>query len=133
MGRWFSVLAHCTFVLGVNVGAPSWSHSKPSTLVQVPTSALTATRQLTDRNWHGFWRHHLGQWKGRWTRYTASGNVKETFASTRHFTANPASTDIVQNNSYRYANGRSIEDSGLPTSGITVTQMALLIQLDRPL
>lgn len=109
MGRLFTVLAHCTLVLGVNVGAPSWSHPNRSTLMQVSTSATSATRQLTDRNWHAFWRHHLGQWKGSWTRYTASGDIKETFASTRHFTANPARTDIVQNNSYRYANGRSIE------------------------
>ena len=109
MGHWYTVLAHCTLFLGVNVMAPSWSHPNESTLIQVTPSATTAIRQLTDRNWHAFWRHHLGQWEGSWTRYTATGNIKETFASTRHFTANPTKTDIVQNNSYRYADGRSIE------------------------
>ena len=53
-------------------------------------------------------RYHIGEWKGRWTRYTPSGDVNETFASSRNFTADPALTAVMQVNRYRYYDGRSI-------------------------
>ena len=48
-------------------------------------------------------------WRGRWTRYTPSGEVKETFASTRLFTADPTRAEIVHVNRYRFADGRAIK------------------------
>lgn len=63
----------------------------------------------SERHWHAFWRHHHGEWTGRWTRYSPSGDVKETFTSSRHFTTNPSKTDIIQVNQYRYADGQTIQ------------------------
>ena len=104
----FKVLSHCSLWLGVAFAAPAWSQPQGPTGRQVSASAITTDTSPSDRNWHAFWRHHLGRWDGSWTRYTPSGAVKETFASTREFTANQAKTEIVQSNRYLYANGRSI-------------------------
>lgn len=108
MGRWFTVLGHCSLWLGTACIAPGWSHSNEAKRLQDPPSSVALAQQPTDRNWHAFWRSHLGKWEGTWTRYTAAGDIKETFASTRHFSANPAKTEIHQSNSYRYPDGRSI-------------------------
>ena len=99
--------------LGVNFAAPSWSHPDGPTRGQIPTSLVAATPQTTDRNWHAFWSHHLGRWNGSWTRNTPSGDINETFVSTRHFKANPSKFEIVQSNHYCYANGHSIETEWL--------------------
>ena len=109
MGRWFTVLGHCGLWLGVTCVGPGWSQAAETVQEPITAAAISTESQTTDRNWHAFWRHHLGQWKGSWTRYTPEGKVKETFASTREFTANPARTEIVQNNRYRYADGRKLE------------------------
>jgi hypothetical protein len=63
-----------------------------------------------DRNWRAFWTNHLGQWHGRWTRYTSSGSVTESFRSTRDFHADPSQTHIQQVNRYRYDDGRVVEE-----------------------
>ena len=109
MGRWFAVLGHCTLWLGVVFVEPGLSQHDESPREQITAAVITTEQQTTQRNWHAFWRHHLGTWQGSWTRYTPDGDIKETFASTRQFTANPAKTAIVQTNRYRYADGRSIE------------------------
>ena len=62
-----------------------------------------------DRNWLAFWKKHLGQWHGRWTRYTPTGSVMESFRSTRDFQANSSNTHIQQVNRYRYDDGRAAE------------------------
>ena len=109
MGRWFAVLGHCTLWLGVVFVEPGLSQPDESPREQITAAVITTEQQTTQRNWHAFWRHHLGTWQGSWTRYTPDGDIKETFASTRQFTANPAKTAIIQTNRYRYADGRSIE------------------------
>jgi hypothetical protein len=56
-------------------------------------------------NWNLFWQHHLGSWIGRWTRYSQTGEIQETFKSTRSFSANPDRTEINQINQQNFANG----------------------------
>ena len=109
MARWFTVLGHSTLWLGVAFVAPGLSQPNGTAREQITAAVITAEQQTTQRNWHAFWRHHLGTWQGSWTRYTPGGDIKETFASTREFTANLAKTAILQTNRYRYADGRSIE------------------------
>ena len=107
--RWLTALGNCTLLLGVALVAPGWSHADGLAQRKTTASVIATEGQTTERNWHAFWRYHLGTWQGSWTRYAASGDVKETFTSTRQFTANEAKTDIVQVNRYRYADGRAIE------------------------
>lgn len=77
---------------------------------QQPTSISVPSQDTPNqRNWNAFWRHHLGTWNGRWTRYTPSGAIQETFKSSRQFTSNPNRTKVTQVNRYRYDNGKSIE------------------------
>lgn len=63
-----------------------------------------------DRNWRAFWSRHLGLWHGRWTRYTPTGSVMESFRSTRDFKADPSQSQIQQVNRYRYEDGRTVEE-----------------------
>ena len=107
MGRWFTVLGHSALLFGLAVVEPGLSRADGSARGSITTAAFTTEKQAAERNWHAFWNNHLGTWKGSWTRYTPEGDVKESFASTREFTANSATTEIVQNNRYRYADGRS--------------------------
>ena len=51
----------------------------------------------------------MGAWRGRWTRYKPSGEILESFDSTREFTANPTGTAITQVNRYAYDDGRRVE------------------------
>ena len=96
--RGLTGLGHFTLLLGVAFVAPGWSQADGLAQRQTTASAIATEGQTTERNWHAFWRYHLGTWQGRWTRYAASGDVKETFTSTRQFTAKEAKTDIVQVN-----------------------------------
>ena len=107
MGRWFTVLGHSALLFGLAVVEPGLSRADGSARGSITTAAFTTEKQAAERNWHAFWNNHLGTWKGSWTRYTPEGDIKESFASTRVFTANSATTEIVQNNRYRYADGRS--------------------------
>ena len=107
MGRWFTVLGHSALLFGLAVVEPGLSRADGSARGSITTAAFTTEKQAAERNWHAFWNNHLGTWKGSWTRYTPEGGIKESFASTREFTANSATTEIVQNNRYRYADGRS--------------------------
>ena len=109
MGRWFTVLGHCTLCLGVVCVEPGLSQPDGLAREQITAAVITTEQQTTQQNWDTFWRRHLGIWQGSWTRYTPDGDIKETFASTREFIANPAKTAIIQTNRYRYADGRSIE------------------------
>ena len=102
--RWLAVLAPSVVCLGVAWIEPALSQAQDHAQEHAARSS-----QPTDRNWHAFWRHHLGEWTGRWTRYTPSGEIKETFASSRQFTADSSGTEIVQVNAYRYADGRTIQ------------------------
>lgn len=104
MVRWLTVLGPCALLFGVGQIEPGWSQPRGPEQEQIIPAATGA-----DRNWQEFWRHHLGDWRGSWTRYTPSGQVKETFSSSRLFTANAAQTEVVQRNHYRYADGRSIQ------------------------
>ena len=103
MERWITRLAPCALLLGVVLVEPVSRQATATALVQI-VSAETPS----DRNWQAFWRHHLGDWRGRWTRYFPTGELKETFTSTRSFSANVAGTEVVQTNQYLYADGRSI-------------------------
>ena len=102
--RWLAVLAPCLVYLGAACVEPGLSQAQDHAGDHAARSS-----QPSDRNWHAFWRQHLGEWTGRWTRYTPSGEIKETFASSRLFTADPSGTEIVQVNAYRYADGRTIQ------------------------
>ena len=104
MLRSLTVLAPCAIGLVVAFVEPVMSQSDRLVDEQINTLETRA-----ERNWHAFWNNHLGEWKGSWTRYTPSGEVKESFASTRQFNANPARTEIVQVNRTDDPNGRSIE------------------------
>ena len=75
-----------------------------------PEKHQAGTAMRSTINWHAFWRHHLGEWNGRWTRYSPSGEVVETFGSTRSFSADPARMAIAQINRYRHPDGRSITE-----------------------
>ena len=103
MKRWLAAFGPFAFLLSVGLIDPC--SAKPNETLR--EQAITAETR-SDRNWKAFWRNHLGEWKGSWTRYTPSGKVKETFASSRRFTADEAKTKVVQTNHYRYADGRSI-------------------------
>ena len=87
--------------------------SEDLTEVRNETSGPAPSDQLAtpaDRNWHAFWDKHIGQWHGRWTRYTPAGSVMESFRSTRDFQADPSFTYIQQVNRYRYDDGRAVDE-----------------------
>ena len=87
--------------------------SEDLTEVRNETSGPAPSDQLAtpaDRNWHAFWDKHIGQWHGRWTRYTPAGSVMESFRSTRDFQADPSLTYIQQVNRYRYDDGRAVDE-----------------------
>ena len=104
MRLWLAVLAPFALWLGAGFIEPALTQTGNQELKQLNPSATHA-----DRNWRAFWKHHLGDWRGSWTRYAPSGKVKEIFASSRLFRADPAKSEIVQVNRYRYADGRLIE------------------------
>ena len=103
MVRALTVVGPCVLLLGFAFVQPGIGKPEITAFEQI---AAAETR--SDRNWRAFWRHHLGDWRGSWTRYAPSGEVMETFASSRLFMANPAQTEVVQTNNYRYADGHSI-------------------------
>lgn len=103
MVRWLMMLGPWALLLGVALVEPGLSQVKGPAPEHVSPS-----KTRSERNWNAFWRHHLGEWQGSWTRYTPSGEVIETFASSRRFTADSAQTKVVQRNIYDYADGRSI-------------------------
>ena len=104
MMRWLALLAPFALWLGLASDRPIRSQTQGEPLDQVATSARDS-----DRNWHAFWQHHLGEWKGRWTRYAPSGEIEDTFLSSRSFIANPSRTEVVQVNRYSYASGGSLK------------------------
>ena len=73
-----------------------------------PNNQETTTASASRRNWTNFWRHHLGEWHGRWTRYEPSGEVMESFESARHFTADAEHNEVHQRNRYLYDDGKDI-------------------------
>jgi len=77
---------------------PGLSRADGSARGPISKAAFTTEEQAAERNWHAFWNNRLETWKGSWTRYTPEGHVKESFASAREFTANSATTEIIQNN-----------------------------------
>ena len=107
MGHWLTVLGHSALLFGLVFVEPSLSRTDGTAGGSITTAAIKTEKQAAERNWHAFWNKHLGTWKGSWTRYTPEGDVKETFASTREFKSNSTATEIVQNNRYRYPDGRS--------------------------
>ena len=106
VGSRFWVTAPCC--LAWLLLSPGLSRAEGSARGPIATAAFTTEEQSAERNWYAFWNNHLGTWKGSWTRYTPEGDVKESFASTREFTANSATTEIVQNNRYQLC-GRSLK------------------------
>lgn len=96
---------------GASAGEPS-SFAPRQALSQALNNNLSDTAShRADQNWQYFWDHHLGEWKGRWTRYSPDGTVVETFRSSRDFRADPAHTHVHQVNRYRYQDGRTVEKS----------------------
>ncbi|MEM8779729.1 MAG: DUF3598 family protein [Cyanobacteria bacterium P01_G01_bin.49] len=63
------------------------------------------------QNWKNFTDQHLHDWHGIWTRYTPTGDVKESFRSLRHFESNSDKTEIYQLNKYIYAEDNVKEES----------------------
>jgi hypothetical protein len=63
------------------------------------------------QNWNNFTDQHLHDWHGIWTRYTPTGEVKESFRSLRHFESNAEKTEIYQLNKYIYADDNIQEQS----------------------
>ena len=60
-------------------------------------------------NWKAFWNFHLGSWEGRWARYQPTGELSETFLSSRSFQADPDKKVIKQLNQYLYTDGQYAE------------------------
>lgn len=59
------------------------------------------------QNWNNFCQYHLGDWHGVWTRYSASGEIIESFKCIRSFHLSSISSQVNQENSYTYADGRT--------------------------
>ncbi|KST68927.1 DUF3598 family protein [Mastigocoleus testarum] len=59
-----------------------------------------------EQNWQNFCANHLRDWYGIWTRYSAQGEVIESFQSLRSLKLNQEQTGIDQTNRYTYADGR---------------------------
>ena len=73
------------------------------------TNESKSISNKADQNWHNFWRHHLRDWHGIWTRYAPDGEIIESFQSIRSFQGNSELTEIVQQNSYTYTDGSTVE------------------------
>ena len=110
MMRWLALLAPCALWLGVVSEGAARSQPSGQPLDQIATPQLHS-----NRNWDAFWHHHLGEWKGRWTRYKPSGDIEDSFLSSRSFTANASTSEVVQVNRYSYADGRLREKQWLYT------------------
>lgn len=104
MMRWLALLAPFALSLGLALDRPIRSQTQGEPLDQVATSP-----RHSDRNWHAFWQHHLGEWKRRWTRYAPAGEIEDTFLSSRSFITNPSRTKVVQVNRYSHASGGSLK------------------------
>jgi hypothetical protein len=61
---------------------------------------------IQEQNWNNFCAHHLHDWHGIWTSYSAQGEVKDSFQSLRSFRANLEKTQITHTNRYIYADGK---------------------------
>jgi hypothetical protein len=59
-----------------------------------------------EQNWNNFCAHHLHDWHGIWTSYSAQGEVKDSFQSLRSFRANSEQTQVTHTNRYIYADGK---------------------------
>jgi hypothetical protein len=66
---------------------------------------------IKEQNWQNFTANHLGDWHGTWTRYSPHGEVTESFQSLRRFLSNLKQTEIAQTNRYKYADGKTLEES----------------------
>lgn len=65
---------------------------------------------VKEQNWKHF-TNHLRDWHGIWTRYTPSGNIKESFQSLRSLKGNLDKAEITHTNRYMYANGEIKQES----------------------
>jgi len=58
------------------------------------------------QNWENFCQYHQGDWYGTWTRYSAVGEVLESFQCTRSFHLSKDGNQINHKNHYTYADGK---------------------------
>lgn len=61
---------------------------------------------LQERNWQYLCTYHLQDWQGICTKYSPQGEMFEYFESLRSFRGNQEQTQVIQNNEYKYPDGR---------------------------
>lgn len=60
------------------------------------------------KNWQNFLTYHVNcDWYGIWTRYTADGQITESFEGVRSFHANEDSSEVKHQNYLKYTDGHS--------------------------
>ncbi|BAZ10164.1 hypothetical protein NIES4071_19780 [Calothrix sp. NIES-4071] len=64
---------------------------------------------LQEKNWDNFFANHLQDWQGVCTKYSPQGEMFEYFESLRSFRGNQEKTQVIQNNEYKYPDGRIVE------------------------
>lgn len=64
---------------------------------------------LREKNWNNFFTHHLQDWQGVCTKYSPQGEMFEYFESLRSFRGNQEQTQVIQNNEYKYPDGKIVE------------------------
>ena len=116
------VLGPCALLLSVALIEPGWSQAKE----QVPAQVIAAETR-SERNWQAFWRNHLGDWRGRWTRYTPSGEIKETFATHAFLGQTQSKQKLFRRNTIGMQTDVPSGRSGNTTSKSTVKRMDLPI------
>lgn len=65
------------------------------------------TLQDQIQNWNNFCQHHLGDWHGIWTRYSADGEATESFKCVRTFQLSEDGDTVYHRNDYTYTDGRT--------------------------
>lgn len=67
---------------------------------------LNNSTNLQEQNWQNFCANHLQDWHGTWTKYSAQGEVIESFQSLRSLKNNDDNTETYQLNRYTYSDGK---------------------------
>jgi hypothetical protein len=67
---------------------------------------MTDNKAAQLQNWHNFCRYHANRdWYGTWTRYSADGEIIESFNCIRSFKISADGSEIYHQNHYTYADG----------------------------
>ncbi|KYC42904.1 hypothetical protein WA1_12360 [Scytonema hofmannii PCC 7110] len=69
---------------------------------------IDTTVDLQLQNWNNFCQYHAGEnWHGIWTRYSPDGKAIQSFKSIRSFSLNDDGNEIIHQNYYTYADGKT--------------------------